>query len=423
MTQTKNRIPIIGIVLGLGAIGFTAIIVLVIGAVILLSTRSDDKSDSGSVNAAGRWQAYLYNIGTQEIARVNEDGEETRISVPLVGEEFTENMAISKAGIDLAAYCSVVPGENGGTAFLNVLDLNTSTQIHRYDLGGMSFCRVAPEGISPSGDRVAVALVDVAGQGQFSWRLKVIDVASGATVNEMSNTDPLYATLGGPTDRSSIMPDVRLFEQDRLIFAVIPWQTEGLSTKDAFDWDLTTNNLVRVSQWGNLMLDYLPSMGELAWADMDESLPVGEVIGPIPTNNVIRIMDRNGQVRTVYTSGDWLVAGVEFIDGGHALAARVIQSADLTNADPANQTVKWIRIDRDGSVTDLRDITGVAVEILPFRDSHAFLTSSAGPDTFGSAIETPSGTLWEAPQSSWRVLRTTELSVDPNSVNPFAAIQ
>lgn len=426
MTQNRNRLPIIGIVLGMGAIGFTAVIALVIAAVVLFSAGGDDDNNDNSaapVNAAGQWQAYLYNMGTQEIVRVDEDGGESRISVPLVEGEFTENMAISKVGVDRAAYCSVRANENGGTAFLNVLDLNSGTQIQRHELGSMSFCRVAPEGISPSGDRVAVALVDVGGQGQFSWRLQVIDVASGATLNEMKNSDSQYTAVGSATDRFSIMPDVRLFEQDRLIFAVIPWQTEGMNTTDAFDWDLNTNTLVRVSQWGSLMLDYLPSTGEFAWAELDESLPAGQPAGPIPTNNVVRVMSANNEVRTVYTSGDWIIVNVEFIDGGQALALLLVESADPSTAEPGQQITKWIRIDRSGAVSDLRDVTGIYVEIMPFRDSHAFLTHTSGPNGQGTTIETPTGTLWEAPQSSWRVLRTTELTVNPNAVNPFTAVQ
>ncbi|MCI0711938.1 MAG: hypothetical protein L0154_17410 [Chloroflexi bacterium] len=346
MTQNKNRLPVIGLILGIGLIGCTAIVALGIAAFVLLSAGGDDNDDSGSDTAAGQWRAYLYNMSSQEIVRVNEDGDETRVNVPLVEGEFTEGMAVGQPGVDRAAFCSVRTTDDSSTAFLNVLDLNTGTQIQRHEMGSMSFCRVAPNAISPSGDRVAVALVDVAGQGDFSWRLSVIDVDSGATVNAMSSTDPQFTALGTETDRFSIMPDVRLFEHDRLIFAVIPWQTEGMSTTDAFDWDLTNNTLVRVPQWGSLMLDYLPSTGELAWADLDDSRPAGQPGGPIPVNNVVRVMGANNEVRTVYYSGDWLVVGVEFIDGGQALAALLIESADLSNAEPGQQATKLIAMAR-----------------------------------------------------------------------------
>ncbi|MCI0711937.1 MAG: hypothetical protein L0154_17405 [Chloroflexi bacterium] len=72
-------------------------------------------------------------------------------------------------------------------------------------------------------------------------------------------------------------------------------------------------------------------------------------------------------------------------------------------------------------------MTGVFSDIMPFRDSHAFLVSSSDASGQRTAIEYSANgaaqTLWESTQGSWSLLSVTDITVNPSAVGPFTAIQ
>lgn len=429
--QRKKNFPLWAILTGIGILGFAVIVTIGIGAVIFLMADSDDgnTASASSINQENAWYAYLYNQNDQTVLRINEDGStHTTDLLPAMEGESTsiETLAVGgEAGNEVVAYCTSMLYEENYSQILNIIDAEDGHLIQRHTIvdqlsqDQLGICRVSLKGISPDGQTVAVSLVNIDENNVFHWRLVLLDVTSGMIVKEVNSEMPNLAD--STNNRFRIMPDVRRYTEDDIAFAVIPWGTEGIPVESAYVWDLATDTLTQTPRWGSMILDYLPASQELAWIEADENLPAGNPGGPIPNFNVVRVADDAGNIQTVYHNTDFLPIQIKFIDGGQALAIQLLASIDSATTDPGQQATKWVRLGRDGTLTDLRDTTGTYVQMMPFQDSYAFLVQ-----TDLTSLEVNQGgnmnILWQTDAGSWSILGTAPLKTNDTDFAEFVAI-
>ena len=426
--QRKKNFPLWAILTGIGILGLAVIVTIGIGTVIfLMADSSDGKAVRASgVNQENVWYAYLYNQNDQTVLRINEDGSThlTHLLPPMQGEiTSVETLAVGgEAGHEVVAYCTSMLYEEKYSQILNIIDAEDGHLIQRHTIAEqlsqdqLGMCRVSLKGISPDGQTVAVSLVNIDENNAFHWRLVLVDVAHGTLVKEVNSAMPNLAD--STNNRFRIMPDVRQYNTDKIAFAVIPWGTEGSPVESAYVWDLATDTLAQTPQWGSMILDYLRASQELVWIEADENLPAGNPGGPIPNFNVVRVADAAGNIQTVYHNTDFLPIQIKFIDGGQALAIQLLASIDSPTTDPGQQATKWVRLGRDGTLTDLRDTTGLYVQMMPFQDSYAFLVQT-DLTSLEANQDGIMNILWQTNEGSWSILSAAPLNASDTDFAEF----
>ncbi len=420
MQQRKKNFPWWTILTGIGVLGFAGLVTIGIGVIIFVMGASDqdDIESANALNQETTWHTYLYNQNDQYVLRINEDGTtHTTNLLPLMQGEINSIETVAVGGPvdgEALAYCTSMLYEDEYSQILNVVDVEDGHLIQRHTVvdqltqDELGICRVSLKGLSPDGQTVAVSLVNIDDNHTFHWRLVLVDVETGAIVNELNSEQA--ELVDSQNNRFQIMPDVRYFGNNELAFVVIPWGTEGIPVDDAYVWDLNSDTLTHAPQWGNMITDYLGASQELVWIEADENLPAGNPGGPLPNFNVVRVADANGNIQTVYHNTDFLPIQVKFIDGGQALAIQLLESMDDANTEPGSQATKWVRLGRDGSLTDLRDTTGTYVQIMPFNDGYAFLVAGAST-TLEANQAGNSNILWETQGGSWSIMSTSPIHV------------
>ncbi|MCC6803849.1 MAG: hypothetical protein IT319_13280, partial [Anaerolineae bacterium] len=289
--------------------------------------------------AQSDWSVYLFNNVSQQLLRISLDGAQQAYDLGL-----PEGVYLGQRSLDFApdgsraAYCMVVNQPDGANAALIVRDLASGAALMSIDLGTTDGCWVT---YSEDASQIAVGVVRYyAGDPNApanlpTWQLLVFDAASGSQLHEMN---PVKGNAYFDAGRT-LMPDVRYFVSSQIVFAGIPWGTEGFPISPAYFWQLSDDSVQPVDRWWRWGLDRLNATGELVWIELDQSQPAAEPEGPMPQANVVKLADKSGQERVIYGDSDWIIAGTQFIDNGRQLAVSEVAGFD-PNASPGDPTTR-----------------------------------------------------------------------------------
>ncbi|MFN8564724.1 MAG: hypothetical protein U0703_24575 [Anaerolineae bacterium] len=224
-------------------------------------------------SAQSGWSAYLFNNLSQQILRVSSDGSQQSYDLGLPeGVYLGQRSLVFSPDGSRAAYCMVVNQTDGANATLIVRDLASGASLVSVDLGKTDGCWVQ---YSEDASQIAVGVVRYyAGDPNApanvpSWQLLVLDEASGAQLHEMN---PVKGNAYFDAGRT-LMPDVRYFANNQIVFAGIPWGTEGFPISPAYFWQLGDDSVQPVDRWWRWGLDSLSATGELVWIELDQAMP------------------------------------------------------------------------------------------------------------------------------------------------------
>jgi hypothetical protein len=371
------------------------------------------------IQAQAGWYAFLFNGITRQLLRVDANGTQETFDLGLDETVFlgSRDIAFSPDG-SRAAYCiNRASGDTPqGDTTLIVRDLAAQTNALEVPLGGSLGCRVSTQGFNADATQVAVSIIryfsgdttmDTSGP---AWRLLVVDVASGSTIAEI-NAQSESALAAGVLVDTALLPEVRQFADNQVIFAEVPWGVGGAPEWRAFIWQLG-DGIVQPDttlRWGKSGLSYLASSGELAWVDNDPDLPSIDPGGPIAPFNVVKLADSAGAEQVLYHTAEWVLVDTEFINGGTQLG--VLQLAAFDAENPNAQQSRWIALNRDGTQAELTSGTAFT-QIADAPGGYALFEFSFSEDfsqqTFRLTYVTPGETraLWEAQEPGWELAGT-----------------
>jgi hypothetical protein len=369
--------------------------------------------------AGGTWYAFLFNGITRQLVRVDVNGTQESFDLGLDETVFlgSRDMAFSPDG-SRAAYCvNRASGDTPqGDTTLVVRDLAAQADVLQVPLGGNLGCRVSAQGFNADASQVTVSIVkyfvgdttmDTSGP---VWRLLVVDVASGSTVAEL-NAQSESVLAAGVLAGSALLPEVREFANNQVIFAEVPWGVGGAPEWRAFIWQIDSGSLQpdTTLRWGKSGLSTLDSTGELAWIDNDPDLPSIDPGGPIAPFNIVKLADRSGAEHLLYHTADWVLVDTEFINGGAQLGVLLLAAFDSEN--PGQQESRWIALNRDGTQADLTSGTAFT-QIADAPGGYALFEFSFNADftqqTFRLSYVTAGENrlLWESQEPGWELAGT-----------------
>lgn len=310
------------------------------------------------------WFVYLYNGSV--LVRVNQDGTQETFDIGVGADVFVgaREMAFSPDGSRVAFCANYYPPAVEGQASappatrVYLRDVAAQTNLLDLDLGSAIACRVGETGLSPDGALLTIGRINympgdpAADISKPAWQLLVVDTATGNVAYELNAQSPAVASLGAPAE-GIIMPFVQNVDTSSVVFALVPWFTEGFIAA-AYRWDLASGAIApeTAEQWMQFRADRLEATGETAWPAVDSNLPVSEPMGVGFAFNVVRVADSAGQVTTIYHNADRNPADARFINNGQQVAILLAPVFDENNPGaPVEQ--HWVAVDRAGSVTDL----------------------------------------------------------------------
>lgn len=355
------------------------------------------------------WSVYLFNNITQQVLRISLDGAQQTYNLGL-----PEGVYLGRRSIDFtadgnrAAYCMVVNQPDGALATLIVRDLASGAVLMSVEIGKTDGCWVT---YSEDASQIAVGVVRYyagapdAPANLPTWQLLVFDAASGGQLHEMN---PVKGNASFDAGRT-LMPDVRYFTNNQIVFAGIPWGTEGFPLSPAYFWQLSDDSVQPVDRWWRWGLDSLNATGELVWVELDQSLPAADPGGPMVQANVVKLADRSGQEYAIYRDPDWIIMGAQFIDNGRQLAISELEGFD-PNRNPGGQATRWMALDRGGTISELATMPGFS-ELAAAPDGYVLLWASDNSASPLLTLEYRSGrettTLWQSQETqgiTWSLL-------------------
>lgn len=308
------------------------------------------------------WFVYVYN--GRDLVRVSLDGTTESYNVGLGenvfvgGRDMAFNADGSRAAFCAASYPPAVEGQESQPPSTHVIlrDIVGQTNLFDVDLGAAIACRTGQNALSPDGGLLAVGIInymfpdEATDPNQPAWQLLVLDTATGSVAYELNDQSAAAVNIFGASNGGPTMPYLQSVDASSVIFAPIPWFTEGFIDA-AYRWHLDTGVIDAApgEQWEQFNVDRLPATGETAWVAADPNLPALQPMGPVPAFNVVRVADSSGQVTTIYHNGQANPFDARFINNGQQVAVMVQPPFDESN--PVEY--RWIAIDRTGNVTDL----------------------------------------------------------------------
>lgn len=372
------------------------------------------------------WSVYLFNNVSQQLLRISLDGAQQTYDLGI-----PEGAYLGRSSIDFtsdgsrAAYCLVVNQADGAYASLIVRDFAGQAALVNVDLGKTDGCWVT---YSEDNSQIAVGLVRYyAGDPNAdtrvpNWQLLVFDAGSGGQLHEMNPTKGGAAFDAART----VMPEVRYFANNQIVFAAIPWGTEGFPLSPAYFWQLSDDSLQSIDRWWRWGLDSLSASGELAWVELDPSLAAAEPGGPLPRANVVKLADKSGQERAIYRNPDWIIMAARFIDNGRQLAINELEAFD-PNRNPGGQATRWMVLDRSGAVSELASVPGYS-DLSAAPDGYIILWGSDNSASPVLTLEYRSGReatpLWQMQETggiTWSLLWTAPTPT-ADGLQPFPAV-
>jgi hypothetical protein len=387
------------------------------------------------VQAGGDWFSYVYNVQTFELVRVHLSGEQETVSLGLPEGYRPGEFAFSPNGYVLA-YCATADNDvqNGHPhTQLVVRDLEVGGNIFQLDMGYPAGCLTTKDAFNEDGTQFAVGIVNYfmdepdIDSTQPNRTLQIYDLNSlnlAVELNAATPIDPMMADL-------SMMPQVRYFAHDIVVFRELPWGMGGMvPDASAYMWDAFSGSLDPIEHWGAQTVVDIRDRGELFWLEHDDTLPQAEPFGEGSINNVVRMAGKNGAVSTIYHTPDWLIIDMAPINDGRELA--LLLSAQDPNSADFRVINRWIALDRSGATTVLGESEQWSVIRSAPTGYVLFATALADPNdpttrsfslsyvTGGSPSE-----LWSTPQadSYWDLVWAMNYGSSSDIAGPFTAIQ
>jgi hypothetical protein len=381
------------------------------GAVLLLLALSLSLSlvpVSAQADAqASDWSLYLIDSMTQQVLRIYLDGRQETYDLGMpAGTYLGRSSADFTPDGNRVAYC-INDSPDSPNMSLFVRDMGAG------QVFTVSFGQTAGRWVdySNDGSQIAVSLArHYAGDPNAdpntpTWQLLVLDATNGTQLYEMN---PIKGAAYFDVGRA-LMPDVRYFAGNLIVFAGLAWGTEGFPTPPAYLWQTTDDAIQPVERWWRWGWDALAYTGELAWVEVNANLPAAEPGGPMPQGNVVKLANDGGQESTIYANPDWIIMGTKFIDAGRQLAINELQGFDENNME-APQGTRWIALNRDGTSSELVAPPGYS-ELVAAPDGFALLWASDNSATPLMTLDYHTGrettTLWQTQQqmgTSWQLL-------------------
>ena len=301
------------------------------------------------------WNVYLYDASQRRLIAVDATGAQNEINLGLPPNVYPSQAEYPfNADSSRAAYCVVENAADGtsSAASVRILNVLANTVETTVTLGEAIGCSVGR--FSDDGSQIGVGIVYNFPAENTAiahlWELLVIDVASGEIVNRLTPEAPMLQTIDG-SERWAYLPLVQLFREGQITFALVPYASDNSSGLAAFRWTPATDELTPVEGWGNWNSEYLTS-GELVWTDNDPSLLAGQPAGPMPSYNVVRVIEGSGEPRTIFYSPDWLPYQARFVNNGRDLLVSLIPPFD-PNTPEMSQGIRVILLGRDGTRTEV----------------------------------------------------------------------
>ncbi len=386
-----------------------------------------------SVQAQDNWFGYLYNWQAHQFVRVDAAGSATTYELGLSDQAFfsSRDIAFSADGARVA-FCAVDYAANTPRATLYLRDIAAQTNLLQLDLGSSIGCQVTPAAFNQNETQLAVGLVNYFGAEDPNadlsrpiWQLRVLDLTTSNFVQELNAQSP--AVSGSDMlPETAIMPMVRSFSNDTIIFAEVPYGIGGTPTVSAFSWQMSSGTLAVVPEgpWGHLSADWLHATGEVAWVAHNDTLPAAEPNGPLGFANVVILGDSSGQERMIYHTAEWTIIDVRFIEGGQRLA--ILLFPQLTpGTEPGAEPTRWIALDRSGNVSDLQVNTEFGGGLMAAPEGYLYLSANIveeNPDASQFTLEWYRGSqrqqLWSAQGQAWELVYSAATTTVPN-LPPF----
>ncbi len=397
-------------------------------------------------SAQSGWTAYLFNTSNGQIVQVGPGGEQASYALgnnPEGGEYLSSfNITITPDG-KYAAYCLIVYPPQTDTnppkpqASYILRDIAAEQDVVRVDMGSPISCSAGPHNLSPDGSLIAIGKVNSfpgdpnADPNLPLWSINVLETMTGKAQYELNNRSPLVADSSFDTTFTSnpILPLIVEVDDTGLAFQAARYASEGrLDT--AFRWDFTGDQYAPVDVWGKYGLSQQTATDEFAYTELDSALPAGDPGGPIPTSNVVRLLDQARTVSTVFVGGaDWLPLNTVFVNDGRDLAIMLLESFKFSEDPNIVQRNRWLLLNRDGSSSDIflddnyATVMAVTGGYLLFvqdfqRDQPNNFPTFSLTDASGSAI-------WQSPPAdSWQNWELLWVSPAPqqSELPPFTPV-
>lgn len=294
-----------------------------------------------------QWSSYLFSSFDKQLVRVYLDGTTETYDLGIPEETFVtgRNMAFTNDGNTVAFCAPIMEGETT-THTVYVRDLEAGTNSVEAELGAAWDCRIDQEALDEEAGQLAVSTI-----GDEGWRIQVFDLTSGEVIQTLATGEENAPVLGNEADMHSLA-DVNHFENGTLIFALLPYGTEGPDEAPAFAWNFETGEASEVELWGKSMRDFFEPTGELAALHVNPDLEAGLPGGPMPSYNEVLVADFDSEAQTVMYSSEEIPTDLAFIEGGQRLAINLLEPFDMEN--PENmQTTRWVALDREGNTEEL----------------------------------------------------------------------
>jgi hypothetical protein len=230
----------------------------------------------------------------------------------------------------------------------------------------------------------------------------------------------------------SMMPEVRYFAYDAVIFRDLPWGIGGMMPDGAtYIWDTFSGSLDPIDHWGAQTVVNIRDRGELFWLEHDDTLPQARPFaGDGPVNNVVRMAGKDGIVSTIYHTPDSLVIDVAPINDGRELA--VLLSEQDPNSTDVRMLNRWISLDRSGATSVLAENNQWTVMDNAPNGYVLFAPALADPNdqttrSFSLTYVTggTSSELWSTPQADdyWEFVWAMNYGSSSDIAGPFTVIQ
>ena len=357
---------------------------------------------SGPIAAqGGGWSAYLYNVNSGELVRIASDGSQQTIDLGLGGDVYVDPQSIAfSADGTRAAYCAFVFQEDNVINMrLVVRDVLAGENLFARDLPNVVDCRVSPKGFSAAGNQIVVGVVNYLSPGSDAtdrpiWELLIIDAATGNLEEALNANTPFLAELGRD-QQAAYMPDVRLFDDQRVIFAQIPLTgSSGGVDAPAIEWGRATPSAIDVPQWGKFGLDVLEFTGEMVWIEHNADMAAGPQGNTVLPFNTLILAEPLQPARMIYHSPDRVILSAHFINGGSQIA---LQMADGV----------WLALDRAGNVSALPLGTGLYAEMVPTGTGYLHLNFDyESPEALRPITQVSFGSslAWESNSEFWSIV-------------------
>lgn len=287
---------------------------------------------------------WYHHSGQNLIKNFGQFSEEV---IPLVGadEGYLYSVGISRDGA-LAAFC-LLPYSTEAPRLV-LFDLNTRSRRAEIFLDGVSFCAVSHAGFTPDGRQVAVGYArydyssfTAPNQG---WGLRMYDVNTLSMVRDFRDRAFAIADTEFP-----YLPIVKANEGDNMVVTVYPIYFEGgFYEGQTFSVTVDSGAVYPYLPVYNYANDSIhPITGEVAYTVWMAGLPAAESYIPYMASNNVVVWDNGGWAQIVYSTGVYLIYGVDFLPDASGLRVRMISNASDVDA----MTLEYVEtiIRRDGT--------------------------------------------------------------------------